>query len=89
MNKLYRVSTNDSCLTGHGYDTYDSFVVCCKTEEEARRTHPKCSREKDLARWDNGGWVEAQEIHLLDVVYLGLADAKTEEGVILASFNAG
>lgn len=90
MNKLYLVSSNKKCLSGHGYDTYDSFVVCCKTEDEARRTHPQGSRDwKNLDTWGQSNWVVAKEIPLLDVTYLGVADDKTEEGVILASFNAG
>lgn len=40
MNKhlnLYQVTRQDD----GGYDSFSSFIICCKTEEEARRTHPQ------------------------------------------------
>ncbi len=37
---LYLVSVDSGHTTYLGYDTYDSFVCCCKNEEEAKRMHP-------------------------------------------------
>lgn len=34
---IYKVSRRDQS----GYGTYTSFIVCCKTEEEARKTYPR------------------------------------------------
>lgn len=34
---IYRVTRTDK---GGGYDSYDSFIVSCHTEEEARKIHP-------------------------------------------------
>lgn len=36
---LYLV-TVDSNYLQEKWDVYDSFVVCCKTEKDARQTHP-------------------------------------------------
>jgi hypothetical protein len=93
MNKLYLVSSNNRCRTGKGYDTFDSFVVCCKTEQDARETYPDGRKFKDIHEQDKrctwSSWIHEEEIPLLDVVFLGIAEAGAEEGVILASFNAG
>ena len=37
-NNLYLVSLPDSYKLG--YDSYNAFIACCKTEKEARETHP-------------------------------------------------
>lgn len=98
---LYRVSRTDR----GDYDEYDSFVVICASEEEARKTHP---REYVFRSDDNGSfwcwydetigqtrtymggmtWVNAAQIHTLDVEFIGEINSN-ENGVILASFNAG
>jgi hypothetical protein len=83
--KLYQVTRND---TG-GYDSYDSFVLCCDSEEEARDMHPSgCERE--YARWRRD-WVEWEKrtTPTLTVILLGEASEGTEPGVVIASFNAG
>lgn len=79
---LYQVTRLDN----GGYDSYDSFIVCCESEDVARKTHPSSTT------WDDDyshGWVKLSKIGNLEVEFLGTADPKIEEGVILASFNAG
>lgn len=82
--KLYLISQNKNT----GYDTYDSAVVCCENEEEARYTHPD-----EIENWDGDGkarrfdtWCSAKYVH---VEYIGIADSNIPKGVVCASFNAG
>lgn len=80
--KLYLLSQSENA----DYDTYDSVVVAAENEEKARLIRP------DNAEWDNlesrdDGW--ATKIENVEVEYLGEAKEGTEEGVIIASFNAG
>lgn len=92
--KLFLVSQN----VNNDYDTYDSFVVACKNEDEARHTSPSGD-----FKWKDGGWYflrtdgtevfygeDANWCHPKDVTvtYFGKAD-KGVSGVICASFNAG
>ena len=63
------------------YDTYDSFVVCAKDEEDA-----KVVRELDEKHY-NRMWVS--DINDIRVKYLGEAAEGLERGEILGSFNAG
>jgi len=81
-----------------GYDTFDSFVACADSEEEARKMHPSgILDENDVgtdfpdlgkSRGKYSPWVKFSEIHLLEVEKLGVASNQIK-GVILASFNAG
>lgn len=69
------------------YDTYDSCLVCAKTEEDAKRIHPRGEtdwREKDS--WDTS-W--ANNPSQVRVQTIGYALPTTPDGVIIASFNAG
>lgn len=85
-NYLYLVNRiGTKCRIESEWDVFNSFVVCCKTEQEARETHPDGHFNKD--DWD--GWVPKEDIDLLNVTYLGIADVKTAIGVVLASFRAG
>ncbi len=84
------------------YDFYDSFVVCCETEQQARQTHPLgLGYVYDSSGfWTSTGtmigdalakhnsWVKGVDIHLLDVKHIGTAIEETPE-IILASYNAG
>lgn len=72
---LYLVSQDEN----NDWDTYDSFVVACKTEDEARNFKP-------LSKDKFGSW--AFSLDAIKVQYLGKA-AKEIEGVICESFNAG
>jgi len=74
-------------LTQHevrGYDTYDAVVVYAKDEDSAKLIRPD-SYNSD---WNDsfGSWATSPEA--VNVTYLGTTD-EDEEGVILASFNAG
>ena len=82
---IYLIERPDEC----DYDEFDSAVVCCATEEEARMTHPRVSytdRPWDGLRTQFDSWVDAKDVV---VTKIGLAHPKTERGVICASFNAG
>ena len=70
----------------NGYDTYDSCVVCAENEDKARLIRP---------RGDWGGsysfssrcWARTPDN--VKVEFIGVASPSVEEGVVLASFNAG
>lgn len=81
---LYLVSQNANV----GYDTFDSFVVCCENEEVARNTNPHDGQPinwKD--NWTTSGW--CNRIEDVQVMFLGVADLSVERGVVCASYNAG
>jgi hypothetical protein len=81
MKNLYLVSRTNKT----SYDEYDAIVVCAKSPKEARYTHPD---DKDWNGTEEyySSWQNAEE---LDVKLLGVADDTVEEGVVLASYNAG
>ena len=74
------------------WDTFDSFIVCCNTEQEARETYPNNSGDTS---WITDKptqympWVRGDEIDLLRVTMIGVASPDTKKGVVLASYNAG
>jgi len=83
-----------------GYDTFDSVVVSAKSEQDAREIHPSrfvthhngkvwmgTYRSGEVHESRDGAWVPFEEIHLVNVEYLG--KTRKPRGVILASFNAG
>lgn len=74
--KLYLVRRTDS----GGYDTYDSFISCNDTIEEARLTQPD-KYGGGAYNWTTPANVEVTEI--------GEANSSVERGVVLASYNAG
>ena len=93
--KLYLVSQD----VNNGYDTFDSFVVACDNEEEAKHTSPS----KDY-RWHDGTWwiqlpngseesteVVSQAWCKPDDAYVKLLGeaAPGVTGIICASYNAG
>ncbi len=86
--KLYFVSTDQDL----GYDSYDSFVVCCESEEIARTIHP-ASGESEWTKYQIEGryktWVKREDIGGLTVQFLGVATKGVEKGLICQSFNAG
>jgi hypothetical protein len=55
-------------------DCYDAFVIACKSEQEARQYNP-------------GG--DEWDLDIISVTFLGNAAKAIDEGIILASFNAG
>ena len=70
-----------------GYDTYDSIVVSAKNEEDARMLHPRGGKLKRENKYPV--WALLKDKGKINVELLGEAKEGTEEGVILASFNAG
>ncbi len=87
---IYHVSGYEKYL---GYDSYDSFVIVCKTEEIARNTHPSNGEYK---WWNNemydrqcNSWVKEEDVPNLTVTHVGVANENTEDGLVCSSFNAG
>lgn len=81
--KLYLVSQS----VNNDYDTYDSFVICCNNEDEARKSHPSgrvLEHEDKFLFYD---WTDEQEN--INVKYLGEADQDLPAGIVCSSFNAG
>jgi len=56
--RLYLVSTISSETKYLGYDTYDSFVACCKNEDEARRMHPSLNPSTDIFDENEMCWIQ-------------------------------
>ena len=76
-----------------GYDSYDSFVICCTSSKEARRTHPGSGlyewwKESNYYSWDHS-WVKPEQVDEIEVECLGFANEGIEHGIICNSFNAG
>ena len=90
INYLFLVKRTDKI----GWDEYDSFVVCAKDADEARRVFPggevffkddEESRNYFLWRWS---WTDA--IETLEVTCIGVASPRLERRqVVCASYNAG
>ena len=80
--KLFKVSQN----INNNYDTFDSFVIACNSEDEARATDPygECNTIKQDDTF--ASWVSADKVI---VEYLGEAHNGLVKGIIVASFNAG
>jgi hypothetical protein len=77
---LYLISQYDN----NNSDTFDACVVCAESEDSARMITPNAGGfESD--RFNT--WAKKPEN--VKVKYLGIADKDIEEGIILASFNAG
>ena len=82
--KLYLISQSEN----NNYDTYDSAVVAAPDEEAATRIHPGTEKEfeegqkAEFNEWCSGPSEVTAE-------YIGEAKEGTEQGVILASYNAG
>lgn len=94
---LYRISQTKV----DGFDTYSEAVVCAESPEAAKDVHPagtwksefgiylwgeEYDPEEDV-RYD---WVQRDELDLIHVEYLGVADSSIAPGrVVCASFHAG
>jgi hypothetical protein len=80
--KLYFVSQNEV----NGYDTFDSFVIACESEEIARNTHPYGDKIEDNIR--SKDWPTDSSV--ITVELIGTASKSiTEQQIICSSFNAG
>lgn len=76
---LYILSQGDNT----GYDAYDSCVVAAENEDEARVITP------DGYPWEEQHDAWAHSPASVKVELIGTATEGTEQGVIIASFNAG
>ena len=76
--KLYKISQT----VNNGYDTYDSAIVCAKSEDVARHTHPG-------AGWGELSTTWCKSPDQVTVELIGTAAPGTRQGVMLSSFNAG
>lgn len=83
MMKLYLISQTKN----NDYDTYDSAVVACFSENEARAIHP---RGGDKEWWNDKFAVTSWALPgQVNVQLIGDAAEDITRGVICASFNAG
>lgn len=80
---LYLITQDEE----HGYDTYDSAVVCAEDELTARNIHPGSG--KTLQESPNWSRTWCKTANLVQAHYLGVAAPDVKAGVVLASFNAG
>lgn len=80
MKNIYRISQTEN----YDYDTYDSAVVICDTEEEARNMHPN---GQDM-KWGESysGWCLSPDDVVVELI--GTSESK-ENRLVVASYNAG
>jgi hypothetical protein len=79
--KIYLVKRTDHIE----WETYDSFIICCENEEEARKTHPNGKQISFENNCEN--WISSDDIETLEVTYLGKAERSIKKGIILSSFR--
>lgn len=82
FSSIYLVSQNWES----GYDTFDSFVIICDSEDEARNAHP-CHVIGD--RWDDSSWCPLRLVNEQVVVRRIGITQKQDKEIICTSFNAG
>lgn len=80
MKNLYRLTQD----VNNDYDTYDSCIVCAKSEDDARRISPN-----NYYAWgEYSGW--AYKVEDVKVEHIGVALPHILlNSVVIASFNAG
>jgi len=81
---LYLISRTDAI----DYDEYDSAVVAAPDEATARDMHPRDGAPVDWAtgsRYAFDTWCRSQDCVTVKLI----GTASVEQGVILASYNAG
>jgi len=61
---------------GGRYDVYNSFMICCRTEEEARYTHPDGIKLSDVVPRKYPDWPPINKVDLIKVVEIGNAYAE-------------
>ena len=75
---LYKISQEENV----GYDTYDAVIVCAFSEDDAKTIHPE-GQWPD--RWSS--WCSSPNNVTVELIGTALEDAN--QGIVLASFNAG
>lgn len=94
MKNLYLVSQDINRKS----NTYDSFVVCCDTEAEARATHPEGYVASDftdgdydengcILYWRGRSWVDRNDLDKVKVRALGKALESEPYGIVCFSYN--
>ena len=83
--KLYLISQD----VNDGYDTYDAAVVCAPDEWAARNMYPGDGTVITETQWHGNSWTWCSSVEQVHARYLGEAEAGAEQGLVLASFNAG
>ena len=82
---LYHVTQNE--ITG--YDTFSDMVVCAKSSESAKLIHPR-EGSKLLKKTECcPEWVGEDQLDVLKVELIGIANSEQEEGVVCSSYHAG
>ncbi len=85
---IYHVMVPDTVFL-QTYDVYTEFVVCCSTEEEARRIHP---RDGNYEWWkvkgEDSDWIDSKDVDKLVVTREGYTE-NVERRVLCASFRSG
>lgn len=75
-------------LSAPKYEAFDAIIVAAESGKEAMLINPDGIIWDKQTKWGNcKGWVD----HPKDVIvkYIGQASDEIEQGVILASYNAG
>jgi hypothetical protein len=97
--KLFKVSQD----IHNQYDTFDSMIVCAKSEDDARNISPdewwdykNGVKTKFHDGWDRESpdentmsWIAYNKRDKVTVEYIGEVKSGIPKGVVLASFNAG
>jgi hypothetical protein len=86
--RLYHVERTDEI----DYDEFSDFVCVAENDEEARNIHPREDKKvwgEDYDYWNNGSWINKEDINSLKVKEIGLAKPELTRSVICASFHAG
>lgn len=79
MKKIYKVEQS----VNTGFDTFDSFVCCALSFDDAMNMTPTGST---LSTDVTETWTD--DLAAINVVEIGTANEDTEIGVILGSYNA-
>lgn len=82
---IYLIKRTDTI----GYDEYDSAVVIAEDDEKARHIHPGGYGKFENGEWSMGGYAWAMPQSLEVTLIAKAVPDLPNQGVILASFNAG
>jgi len=82
---IYLITQN----INNGYDTYDSSVVAAASLRLAKEIHPSDTFDNGEMWWKDHGYPTAWAKHPDEVEAELIGTTDRQEGVVLASFNAG
>jgi len=102
---IYLVSLKEGDIRYYSDDFYTTFMVCCKSHEDARKIHPSGRYEYTEKEWKNivtekehqstiycpknSEWVEPNEVKDLNVECVGKASKHLLSGKILLASYNG